>query len=353
MMEYVYVLLALLLYSRADAERKIGCLFANDLCEDYEICINDALFGQCQSPPATEVYTYDVTAAEVDRLRTLLQKLSYRGLTWEDETTQQVLWKELSKLNRIPRPETAKARPVAQSVPTGGQSLKPSEAELRRGMQKYLQQLGYLPKTKSDRIQGDAPPGYYPSWKTSSPSFPPDGTADGTVLLMAALQQYLSRSEPLQPDGGKPHGDGSPLPSRPRPVLSQGEGGFGRVQPPPEGGFGRVQSPPEGGAARAAMIDRPKMKSGVPRNPLSAVDGRPRVAVGGMSDLELLAALIAEALPEVEHSRALTEEEEAVLPEDYQEEVPTELPSPEEEEEEEEEVEPSAAPYNTQQPPAE
>ncbi|XP_062386798.1 receptor-type tyrosine-protein phosphatase N2-like isoform X2 [Sardina pilchardus] len=324
-MEYVFALLALLAYVGVNADRKIGCLFDTDLCEDYEICINDALFGRCQSPPATEVYTYDITAAEVDHLRTLLQKLSYRGLTWEDETTQQILSKELAKLDRIPLylSEAANTRPVIQTVATGDQSVKPSEAELARSVQKYLKHLGYLPKTKTDGFHGVAPPEFAPSWKTSSlPAVEPDGT----ILLLAALQQYLSRTQPPQADRGEP------LPyaaaSRPRLFLSHGE-----------------EAPP---------LDRLLPKSG---DPVSAVEeallqkvlrsvDRPPVAVGSLSgrEMEQLAALVEDALPE--GGAAL---EELQAPEAEQGEPATELPS---REEGEAGTAATAAPYTTQQPSA-
>uniref|UniRef100_A0A671Z1T7 Receptor-type tyrosine-protein phosphatase N2-like n=1 Tax=Sparus aurata TaxID=8175 RepID=A0A671Z1T7_SPAAU len=64
------------------------------------------MFGRCHSVPVKEVYTYDVSPSVVQRFRMLLEKLSNRGLTWEDDTTQQVLAQELSKLRRIPyRPQ--------------------------------------------------------------------------------------------------------------------------------------------------------------------------------------------------------------------------------------------------------
>ncbi|XP_076156172.1 receptor-type tyrosine-protein phosphatase N2-like [Alosa pseudoharengus] len=305
-------------YIGVNADRKIGCLFDTDLCEDYEICINDALFGRCQSPPATEVYTYDITAAEVDRLRTLLQKLSYRGLTWEDETTQQVLSKELAKLDRIPvyLTEAANSRPAIQTEAAGDQSVKPSEAELTRSVQKYLQHLGYLPKTKTDGSHGNAPPGFPPSWKTASlPAVEPDGT----ILLLAALQQYLSRSEPSQTEGAEP------LPyaaaSRPRLFLSHGE-----AAPPLDRLLPNSGDPVS--AVKEVLLQ--KVLRSVERPPVGSLSGR---------ELEQLAALVANALPE----------------QGEQEELPTELPSREEEEQEEEEeaTGATATSSTTQQPSAE
>uniref|UniRef100_A0A671K6M1 Protein tyrosine phosphatase receptor type N2 n=1 Tax=Sinocyclocheilus anshuiensis TaxID=1608454 RepID=A0A671K6M1_9TELE len=39
----------------------------------------DGMFGRCEAAPLTDVYTYDVTPATVQRFRTLLQKLAHRG----------------------------------------------------------------------------------------------------------------------------------------------------------------------------------------------------------------------------------------------------------------------------------
>ncbi|KAJ8378873.1 hypothetical protein AAFF_G00233750, partial [Aldrovandia affinis] len=64
----------------ASADRKFGCLFEDELCTPYEVCVNDGVFGRCQSIPVTEVYTYDMSPSGLLRLRTLLQKLSHRGL---------------------------------------------------------------------------------------------------------------------------------------------------------------------------------------------------------------------------------------------------------------------------------
>lgn len=39
----------------------------------------DGMFGRCEAAPLTDVYTYDVTPATVQRFRTLLQRLAHRG----------------------------------------------------------------------------------------------------------------------------------------------------------------------------------------------------------------------------------------------------------------------------------
>lgn len=39
----------------------------------------DGMLGRCEAAPLTEVYTYDVTPATVQRFRMLLQRLAHRG----------------------------------------------------------------------------------------------------------------------------------------------------------------------------------------------------------------------------------------------------------------------------------
>ncbi|XP_053186790.1 E3 ubiquitin/ISG15 ligase TRIM25-like [Scomber japonicus] len=97
-------------------------------------------------------YFEDVTAA-VSEIKDKLQDVL--SLTWEDDTTQQVLSKELSKLRRIPYrlpqsgPIYKSDRPVAEAMDPVDQRVKPVEVELSRNLQTYLQRLGLLPKTSS------------------------------------------------------------------------------------------------------------------------------------------------------------------------------------------------------------
>ncbi|XP_038654302.1 receptor-type tyrosine-protein phosphatase N2-like [Scyliorhinus canicula] len=84
----------------ASADRKFGCLFEADVCKSYEICVNDGVFGRCQLVTVIDVYKYEVSPTDLQRLRVILQELSLRGLLWHDDTTQQVIAKELSNLRR-------------------------------------------------------------------------------------------------------------------------------------------------------------------------------------------------------------------------------------------------------------
>ncbi|XP_056149252.1 receptor-type tyrosine-protein phosphatase N2-like [Lampris incognitus] len=222
---FLLLLISQVIYHPSSADRKFGCLFENELCSPYEICVNDGMFGRCHSVPVKEAYTYDVSPSVAQRFRMLLEKLSNRGLTWEDDTTQQVLSKELSKLRRIPyRPLEAEpvynsnVRLVAEAVDPLDQRVKPVDVELSRNLQTYLQRLGLLPKTPSPA-----------SVKTpSKPSRQGRPLATNLLsteakgdLLMAALRQYLSGQLSLQGEVGNPRNQEAPSPHL-RPFFSNG-----------------------------------------------------------------------------------------------------------------------------------
>ncbi|XP_016344051.1 receptor-type tyrosine-protein phosphatase N2-like [Sinocyclocheilus anshuiensis] len=184
----------------------------------------DGMFGRCEAAPLTDVYTYDVTPATVQRFRTLLQKLAHRGLSWEDDVTQQVLSNEFSKLRKVslPLPEP---RPQGYGTAVGDRRMKSSEAEVRKTL-KYLQQLGLLPKTshkgvelqyyrsREPRPESDSsPPEFIPEVSYKSQSYPDLSRYQSDAaqapqqeevsdLLTAALQKYLSKNKPSQPDLG-------------------------------------------------------------------------------------------------------------------------------------------------------
>ncbi|KAL1271188.1 hypothetical protein QQF64_030204, partial [Cirrhinus molitorella] len=74
----LFALLSVHALAVAFANRKFGCLFEDEVCESYEACINDGVFGQCKSYSSSVPYTYDVSPATVQRLRNVLQKLAHR-----------------------------------------------------------------------------------------------------------------------------------------------------------------------------------------------------------------------------------------------------------------------------------
>uniref|UniRef100_A0A673Y505 Protein tyrosine phosphatase receptor type N2 n=1 Tax=Salmo trutta TaxID=8032 RepID=A0A673Y505_SALTR len=181
----------------------------------------DRVFGRCLELPSADLYTYDESASALQRLRTLLQKLSHRGLTWQDATTQQVISRELSKIRKVPirRPEPPSA---SLTLYGGARKLKTGKGEL--GIQKYLQELGLLPQSVGTARQGPqregpltkvigpglgkpgAPCpflGWRPPVETAYSSQEPGSARGSAKGLTAQLERYLAgaahtQSRPVQ-----------------------------------------------------------------------------------------------------------------------------------------------------------
>ncbi|XP_060921136.1 receptor-type tyrosine-protein phosphatase N2-like [Labrus mixtus] len=122
-----------------------GCLFEDELCTTYEFCVDDGVFGRCQQLAHADLNTYDISPSALQRLRILLQKLAHRGLTWQDDLTQQVISRELSKLRSVPRHQATLSSPLAALSRSRERKLRPAQAQLNGHLQQYLTGLGFLP----------------------------------------------------------------------------------------------------------------------------------------------------------------------------------------------------------------
>ncbi|XP_071416113.1 receptor-type tyrosine-protein phosphatase N2 [Pithys albifrons albifrons] len=136
----------------AAAEARIGCLFEDDLCKSFEICVNDGIFGRCQRVPAVDIYQYDISPPVLQHLRILLEKLSHRGFTWRDDYTQHVIGQELSTIHKIhSRRPDAFASEGSDTGRTFGQNADnersydgENDVNLAKSLQQYLKYLSIL-----------------------------------------------------------------------------------------------------------------------------------------------------------------------------------------------------------------
>ncbi|XP_054610604.1 receptor-type tyrosine-protein phosphatase N2-like isoform X2 [Dunckerocampus dactyliophorus] len=261
------------------------------------------MFGRCYSDRVKEVYSYDVTLPVVQHFRLLLDKMANRGLAWEDDTTQQVLAKELSKVRRIPHrlPLSSLAYKTdwtkAEVMDPVEQRLKPAEAELNRNLQTHLQRLGLLPRTsiaeglngasKSGRVQSDlhgAKSDPTSQKMSSSLQMKQSLPAEELQVLLSALRQLFSR----QPDPS----------TRLRPVYS----------------YGIENSAPKTFKFKPINLDNSKGSSA--KEPLTLVDekfiqnvlkniGNQHLDVDNLTphDVDQLSNLIVDALHVVDHDQ--------------------------------------------------
>ncbi|XP_068091954.1 receptor-type tyrosine-protein phosphatase N2 isoform X2 [Hyperolius riggenbachi] len=152
----------------------------------------DGVFGRCQRLPVIDVFKYEVSPPVVQRLRSILQKLSHRGLTWKDDYTQHIIAKELSNLRKIySRP--LESLPSASELPSSSRGQKLSlegdrsyETEANKNFAKsfhrYLQYLGILPQSVA--------PSYYPRTKIEKPPMENSkGKSPGLLFTSTSYQK--------------------------------------------------------------------------------------------------------------------------------------------------------------------
>ncbi|XP_068790389.1 receptor-type tyrosine-protein phosphatase N2 isoform X3 [Struthio camelus] len=144
----------------AAAEARIGCLFEDDLCKSFEVCVNDGIFGRCQRVPVIDIYKYDISPPVLQRLRIILEKLSHRGFTWQDDYTQHVIGQELSTIHKIhnrrpdifPSERSDTVRTSEQNADNEGNYNLEKDTNLAKSLQQYLTYLGILSQSAATNL---------------------------------------------------------------------------------------------------------------------------------------------------------------------------------------------------------
>ncbi|XP_065522870.1 receptor-type tyrosine-protein phosphatase N2 isoform X6 [Lathamus discolor] len=138
----------------------IGCLFEDDLCKSFEICVNDGIFGRCQRVPVVDIYKYDISPPVLQRLRIILEKLSHRGFTWQDDYTQHVIGQELSTIHKIHNrhPDifasegSDTGRTLGQNADNERNYNLENDLNLANSLQQYLKYLGILSQSAATSL---------------------------------------------------------------------------------------------------------------------------------------------------------------------------------------------------------
>uniref|UniRef100_A0A8C9U2K4 Protein tyrosine phosphatase receptor type N n=1 Tax=Scleropages formosus TaxID=113540 RepID=A0A8C9U2K4_SCLFO len=76
-------------------------------------CLPDGLFGQCQAPGQERVQ-YQVSVPVLQRLQEVLKQLMLQGLSWQDDITQYIITKELSRVPQSRTPAGLREPPQSQ-----------------------------------------------------------------------------------------------------------------------------------------------------------------------------------------------------------------------------------------------
>ncbi|XP_066440648.1 receptor-type tyrosine-protein phosphatase N2 [Eleutherodactylus coqui] len=181
----------------AGADTRFGCLFEDDLCKQYEMCLNDGVFGRCQRLPVIDGFKYEVSSPVIQRLRTILQKLSHRGFTWKDDYAQHIIANELSNIRKVysrqpdSLPSDASSNSRVSTIHSESNRDYESEANknFAKSFHQYLQYLGILPRPVA--------PSFYPRTKSEKPVITNSKGNPGLLFAPASYQNVPSKVLPM------------------------------------------------------------------------------------------------------------------------------------------------------------
>ncbi|XP_064833047.1 protein tyrosine phosphatase receptor type Na [Oncorhynchus masou masou] len=82
---------------------RYGKMMRRRVCSREQFCSDDGLFGQCRTSKQDQVQ-YQVSVPVLKRMQEVLKQLTLQGLSWQDDITQYIVTKELSRVPHTPRP---------------------------------------------------------------------------------------------------------------------------------------------------------------------------------------------------------------------------------------------------------
>ncbi|XP_052005066.1 receptor-type tyrosine-protein phosphatase-like N [Xyrauchen texanus] len=186
---------------------KYGCLFEKRLCPREQFCSDDRLFGQCRRSRQEQVQ-YQVSVPVLQRLQEVLKQLMIQGFSWQDDITQHIIAKELSRIPRARTQKTQNALPSqhaakkiyssSNSEPGPVQSymdymiLDPRQSSSLRMQALPMEPFSYLQEDMTHSLHPHTSVGYQqPSSRTGSQQRDRD-----RQLLEDAVSRYLSSAQP-------------------------------------------------------------------------------------------------------------------------------------------------------------
>uniref|UniRef100_A0A8C1JP20 Receptor-type tyrosine-protein phosphatase-like N n=1 Tax=Cyprinus carpio TaxID=7962 RepID=A0A8C1JP20_CYPCA len=170
------------------------------------VSVTDKLFGQCRSSRHDQVQ-YQVSVPVLQRLQEVLKELMLQGFSWQDEITQRIIAKELS---RIPHTRTQKVQTeqdhlltlmlllISNSEPGPAQSymdymvLDPHQSSSLRMQALPMDPYSYLQEDMTHSLQPHSSMGYQ---RAPSRAGAQQRNRD-RQLLEDAVSLYLSSSQP-------------------------------------------------------------------------------------------------------------------------------------------------------------
>ncbi|XP_042162792.1 receptor-type tyrosine-protein phosphatase-like N isoform X1 [Oncorhynchus tshawytscha] len=169
---------------------RYGCVFERRLCSREQFCSDDGLFGQCRTSKLDQVQ-YQVSVPVLKRMQEVLKQLTLQGLSWQDDITQYIVTKELSRVPHTPRPsKTSSSQPKQSSSNQGGY---PSISSNQGGYPSSSSNQGGYPSSSSNR-------GGYPSSSSNQGGYPSQADSHQDYMIVDHAQFPLRmQTSPMDP----------------------------------------------------------------------------------------------------------------------------------------------------------
>ncbi|KAK6315480.1 hypothetical protein J4Q44_G00150090 [Coregonus suidteri] len=153
---------------------RYGCVFERRLCSREQFCSDDGLFGQCRTSKQDQVQ-YQVSVPVLKRMQEVLKQLTLQGLSWQDDITQYIVTKELSRVPHTPR----SSQPKQSSSNQGGY---PSSSSNQGGYPSSSSNQGGYPSSSSNQ-------GGYPSSSSNQGGYPSSSSNQGGYPKQSSSNQ--------------------------------------------------------------------------------------------------------------------------------------------------------------------
>ncbi|KAM9447935.1 uncharacterized protein ACWYII_013273 [Salvelinus alpinus] len=191
---------------------RYGCVFERRLCSREQFCSDDGLFGQCRTSKQDQMQ-YQVSVPVLKRMQEVLKQLMLQGLSWQDDITQYVVAKELS---RVPHTtQSLKASSFSQTKQSSSnQGGYPSRSSNQGGYPSSSSSQGGYPSSSSNQ-------GGYPSSSSSQRGYPSSSSNQGGYPSSSSNQGGYPSSSSNQ--GGYPSSSSS---QGGYPSSSSSQGGY-------------------------------------------------------------------------------------------------------------------------------
>ncbi|KAI1899121.1 hypothetical protein AGOR_G00058280 [Albula goreensis] len=151
------ILCLMTIFYQLGMSSRYGCLFQKKVCRREQHCLDDGLFGQCQGS-TQEKLQFQISEPLLHRLQEALQQLMMQGLSWQDDITQYIIAKELSRVPQAGPRDTPLSQPSLLSNTPPSKPRRPdARSQAGAGSERYLDYVIDMPDSPRSSLHIQSP----------------------------------------------------------------------------------------------------------------------------------------------------------------------------------------------------